>query len=197
MASFAEEDCLRDVIDAVLYSSDSLGMNEQELPNLLGFLTNGSITLLSDPYPRIATTLDQMRTLFRTIRSTQASDAKHRLTRLHVHTLAYQAIMTTKGSSWKNSMSAAAKASLVANRHTCGSSQIHIDKARILMDDSFTTSREEGGQRLPFKAERPVTCWEEEGEVEICIAPVLVCTDVVQTGGGGDNVSSAGLVFQI
>lgn len=42
----------------------------------------------------------------------------------------------------------------------------------------------------------PVSCW-FEGNIEVCVAPVLVCTDVIQTGGGGDNISSAGLVLQI
>lgn len=32
--------------------------------------------------------------------------------------------------------------------------------------------------------------------IEICVAPVLVCTKVKQTGGAGDNVSAAGLIFQ-
>ena len=196
MASFAEEECLRDVIDHVVYHSDSLGMNEQELPNLHSLLTNGSITLISDPYPRIATTLDHMRAIYKLLSTTATTGGQRPLTRLHVHTLAYQAIMTTKGSSWKNTMSAAAKASLTANRHTCGSVDISTDKAKILMDDSFTTTRDEGGKRVPFQSDRPVSCWEEE-DFEICVAPVLVCTEVVQTAGGGDNISSAGLVLQI
>lgn len=196
MASFAEEACLKDVINNVVYYSDSLGMNEQELPNLHGILTNGSVTLISDPYPRIATTLDHMRTVYKLLQDTDTKDGKRKISRLHIHTLAFQAIMTTKKSSWKNSMSAAAKASLVANRHTCGSNFIHLEKTKMLMDESFTTSREGEAQKIEFQPERPVACWEEM-EVEICVAPVLVCTEVVQTGGGGDNVSSAGLVLQI
>jgi ADP-dependent glucokinase len=204
MASFAEEDCLNDVISNIVRFSDSLGMNEQELPNLHSLLTNGSVTLVSDPYPRIATTLDHMRAVYGLLQGVDADAGERPLTRLHVHTLAYQAIMTTKGSSWKHSMSAAAKSSLVANRHTCGSAEIDAAKARLLMDDSFSTSREAGGdegrRRIPLDPRRPVACWGERvagTDVEICIAPVLVCTDVVQTGGGGDNISSAGLVLQI
>ena len=53
------------------------------------------------------------------------------LTRLHVHTLAYQAIMVKKGSSWKNTRIAAAKASLTANRHVCASKWIDLDKVRL------------------------------------------------------------------
>ena len=46
------------------------------------------------------------------------------ISRLHIHTLAYQAIFTTRGSKWKNTMPAAAKASLTANRHVCGSKDV-------------------------------------------------------------------------
>ncbi|KAI0215573.1 putative ADP-dependent glucokinase [Lamellibrachia satsuma] len=194
MASFAEQECLEDVVDTVVHHVDSLGMNEQELPNLHGVLTNGSITLISDTYPRIATTLDHMRAVYRIL--SKPTDGHHGLTRLHVHTLAYQAIMTAKSSSWKHSMSAAAKAALTANRYTCGSDYIETEKARILMDQSFSTSHIQGSKRIHFEPDNPVSCWDEPG-VEICIAPVLVCTKVVQTGGGGDNVSSAGLVLQI
>lgn len=49
---------------------------------------------------------------------------KRRLTRLHLHTLAYQAIMVRKGSPWINSMAAATKAALTANRHVCGNSKV-------------------------------------------------------------------------
>ena len=195
MASFAEEECMHDVINNIVYYSDSLGMNEQELPNLYSLLHNGTVTLISDPYPRIATVLDQMRAVYKTLRETPETGGRRKLTRLHVHTLAYQAIMTTKGSAWKNTMSAAAKASLTANRHVCGSKFIHTETARLLMDESFSTSRKKG-TRILFNKERPISCWEEDN-YEICIAPVLVCTNVVQTAGGGDNISSAGLVLQI
>ena len=46
------------------------------------------------------------------------------LTRLHLHTLAYQAILVTENSPWKNTRFAAAKASLTANRHVCASQKV-------------------------------------------------------------------------
>jgi len=52
--------------------------------------------------------------------------------------------------------------------------------------------------------DKPVSCWDEILKVEqetisiqVCVAPVLVCTQASQTAGGGDNISSAGLVLQI
>ena len=104
--------------------------------------------------------------------------------------------MTLKDSAWKDSRGAAAKASLTANRHICGEANIDTSKAKILMDDSFSLSRDAGSDRIAFDPDQPVSCWDEE-DVEICIAPVLVCLQVKQTAGGGDNISSAGLLFNM
>lgn len=57
--------------------------------------------------------------------SSYRPDGPRPLTRLHVHTLAYQAIMVEKGSAWKNTRISAAKASLTANRHVCASSTVN------------------------------------------------------------------------
>ncbi|XP_041791405.1 ADP-dependent glucokinase [Chelmon rostratus] len=205
MASFVEESIMEDLLHYVVPHADSLGMNEQELPNLLSLLKGSNITVLSDPNPRVATVLDQMREVYR-ILNQRYKDASAEsgtesvvvkpLTRLHVHTLAFQAMIVTHGSQWKNTMSATAKASLTANRHVCGSNDIDPSKARLIMDDSFSISRQEGSQRIPLQETRPVSCWDEE-DYEICVAPVLVCTEVYQTAGGGDNISAAGLVLQI
>lgn len=192
MASFVEESIMEDLLHYVIPHADSLGMNEQELPNLLSLLKGSNITVLSDPNPRVATVLDQMREVYRLLNQREAKA----LTRLHVHTLAFQAMIVTRGSKWKNTMSATAKASLTANRHVCGSNDIDPSKARLIMDDSFSVSRREGSQRIPLQESRPVSCWHED-DYEICVAPVLVCTEVYQTAGGGDNISAAGLVLQI
>ncbi|KAL0169793.1 hypothetical protein M9458_034389, partial [Cirrhinus mrigala] len=190
MASFVDE-------KFVLPHADSLGMNEQELPNLLSLFRGSNLTVLSDPNPRVATVLDQMRELYRLVNQRhQEAGTGRPLTRLHVHTLAFQAIIVKRGSKWKNTMSATAKASLTANRHVCGSPDIDLSKARLIMDESFSISRQEGSQRIPLQESRPVSCWDEDG-YEICVAPVLVCTEVYQTAGGGDNISAAGLVLQI
>ncbi|PIK34897.1 putative ADP-dependent glucokinase-like [Apostichopus japonicus] len=195
-ASFAEEQMLRDLLQYIIPYSNSIGMNEQELPNLYSLLNYGNVSLLADPYPRTATILDQMRFVFNSLRNGPNAEGEKRLSRLHVHTLAFQAIMTAKDSGWKNTMSATAKAALTANRYVCGTSKVDVTKSRIIMDESFSISEEAGSERMPFRNDRPVSCW-DEGEVAICVAPVLVCTDINMTAGGGDNVSSAGLVLQI
>uniref|UniRef100_A0A1A8I679 ADP-dependent glucokinase 2 n=1 Tax=Nothobranchius kuhntae TaxID=321403 RepID=A0A1A8I679_NOTKU len=207
MASFVDESIVGDLLHHVIPHADSLGMNEQELPNLLSLLKGSNITVLSDPNPRVATVLDQMREVYRILNQRHkdtGSDSNldsvkskgKPLTRLHVHTLAFQAMIVTHGSQWKNTMSAIAKASLTANRHVCGSNDIDLSKARLIMDDSFSVSHRAGSQRIPLQETRPVSCWDED-DYQICVAPVLVCTEVYQTAGGGDNISAAGLVLQI
>ncbi|XP_053201579.1 ADP-dependent glucokinase-like [Panonychus citri] len=199
MASYSDETILRDIIQLILPHVDSLGMNEQELPNLYQMLTFGNLTLVSDPYPRVATVLDQMRDIYEAM----FSFTNGRISRIHVHTLAFQAILVHANSDWKNSAAAAAKAALTSHRHTCGSDEIDSAKARLIMDESFSTTRssKQNIQRIVFNSNVPVACWSEtldnKQKIQFCVAPVLVCTNVLQTGGGGDNVSAAGLVLQI
>lgn len=202
MASYTDPTLLHDLVEHVLPYADSLGMNEQELPNLVSILKYGNVSYVSDSYPRVATVLDAMRDVYELLQNEavrhRGDDQKGRrsLSRLHIHTLAFQAILVSKDSPWKNSLAAAAKAALTAHRYTCGSHKIDTAHARVIMDDSFTTSRGTNAKRIPFNSQKPVACWSEE-RFEICVAPVLVCTRVLHTGGGGDNVSAAGLVLQV
>lgn len=204
MASYTDPTLLHELVEHVLPYSDSLGMNEQELPNLLSILKYGNVSYVADSYPRVATVLDAMRDIYELLKVDAPQkggksgdiDGRRPLTRLHIHTLAFQAILVANDSPWKNSLAAAAKAALTAHRYTCGSHDIDTAHARVIMDDSFTTSRGTGARRIPFNSDRPVACWQERN-FEICVAPVLVCTKVQHTGGGGDNVSAAGLVLQV
>jgi len=195
MASFVDESLLAELTEHIIPQADSLGMNEQELPNLHSLLTKGEVTTMADSNPRIAEVLDQMREVYSILSVPKGSNRP--VTRIHLHTLAYQAILTAKGSPWKNNGAAAVKASLTAHRHVCADKDVKPENSFLIMDDSFSTSKE-GGRRVPFINSRPLTCWEEEElGINICIAPVLVCAQAVQTAGGGDNISAAGLVVQI
>ena len=192
MASFVDESLLSELTEHVIPYADSLGMNEQELPNLHSMLKHGNVSYVADSNPRIATVLDDMRAVFKLLKGKKG----RKLTRLHVHTLAYQAIMSVKGSAWKNVRIAAAKASLTANRHVCANPEVDLKKAFIIMDDSFSVSAVKGAERIPFDSSKPIACWSED-EVEVCVAPNLVCSEAKQTAGGGDNISAAGLYPQI
>lgn len=196
MASFVDSSLMAELAEHVIPHADSLGMNEQELPNLHSLLSRGEVSVVSDSNPRIAEVLDQMREVFELLSGDTGSNRP--VTRIHLHTLAYQAILTRKGSAWRNTGAAAVKASLTAHRHVCADPEVRPEKSFLIMDDSFSTSLKAGGRRVPFVNSRPLSCWEEEElGIELCVAPVLVCSEAVQTAGGGDNISAAGLVVQI
>lgn len=207
LASFTEEALLDTIKELVLPHVHSMGMNEQELPTILNYLNKGGVQIKSEAYPRVATTLDQMRQLYQLLQK----PTKGKLSRIHAHTLAFQAIMIKVNSNWKNTLTSSVKAALTAHRYTCGSHEIDMAKARLIMDESYTTSKQGSRRRIPFNPKHPVVCWQEDilvedslnsqissksETIEICVAPVLVCTKVKQTAGAGDNVSAAGLIFQ-
>ena len=196
MAPFHQETFFDELLQYVVPYSSSMGMNEQELPNLWSKLLYGNITVVSSQKPRVAKVLDLMRDVYKTSKKDYGKRRKRPLTRLHVHTLAFQAILTRKGSNWKHTKAAAAKASLTATRHVCGSEEIDPDKSKLFMDESFSKSIVPGSPKVEFNANLPVSCWDED-DYEICVAPVLVCTQVLQTGGGGDHITAGGLVLQI
>lgn len=195
MGVFHEHALFVDLLKYVFPYSDSIGMNEQDLPNLLSMLKYDNITKVATQKPRVAVILDQMRQVYKLLRSKPDHNKKRRVTRLHLHTLAFQVMMTTRESPWTNTLVATAKASLTATRHVCGSNFIHTNKSRVIMDDSFSISSLPGSDRVPFNAERPVSCWNED-DYQFCVTPVLVCTEIVHTAGGGDNISAGGLSVQ-
>lgn len=216
MASFVEIELMNDLLVNVIPFSDSLGMNEQEVDNLVHVLETGKISLSADSNPRVATTLDQMRKILRDHNrkyfAKRASDGNLRmLTRIHIHTLAFQLLLNVKDSKWRNIKNAAAKSSLTAHRHVCQTSYVNPENSQLILDDSFATSTESHetvGDRRPLrvniKQEDPAPCWNETIAidsrtiaVEICVSPVLVCKEARKTVGAGDNISAAGLILQI
>lgn len=198
MASFTEEALIKNLQEYIIPYVDSIGMNEQELANLYSVYKYGNISFVSDSRPRVAVVLDHMRSIFKILRSwSRLTVGTRRLNRIHVHTLAFQAILTTKDSPWKQNDVAAAKASLTAFRHVCDSSQVEADRATVLMDDSFSLSIAGSEGRVWLKPEEtPVPCW-DEGDTNICVAPGLVCKHATKTAGGGDNISAAALAVQL
>jgi len=119
-------------------------------------------------------------------------------------------VMLTEADSklWPNTRAAIAKASLTAYRYTCGSTDVDVDRAKLLLRHSEFISMEPGTvaseHRVHFTGRNPIVCWRESAndtsrdvDIEICVSPVLVCKRVVQTVGGGDNISAAALVLHI
>lgn len=194
MASFVNADLLTKLLDKILPHCDSLGMNEQELPNLLSVLKTGKIVYISDSQIKVSKTLDTSRQLLSLINLREHNRV---LSRLHIHTLAYQAVFTLSDSNnWKSGIAAAVKSSLTATRYVCGDQSIDSRKSRMILDESFSSSSIPGSQRIPIIDNTPVSCW-NDGPYEICLAPVLVCTQIKQTAGGGDNLTGVGLLYHL
>lgn len=149
-ASYVELQLLLQLRKFVLPYVDSLGMNEQELSNLRQVMKYGRTTLATDWNPRIAHTLDQMRQVFvgllEDYNEHWLTDSERRIvSRLHVHTLAYQAILTVTNSKWKNTRAAAAKAALTAHRYVCKSqfvSNVEVKaKVNLKLKDCYNFPR--------------------------------------------------------
>ena len=64
MASFVDETLLQDLTSLVIPHADSLGMNEQELPNLRSMLMFGNVSIVSNSNPRTAETLGMFFIIF-------------------------------------------------------------------------------------------------------------------------------------
>lgn len=212
LASYVEKEYLREVLRAIVPYTDSLGMNEQELQNMEQIFTRDEISLVADFNPAVARTWQQTRTIYKHLLRDFGGESAKSLSRIHVHTLGYQLVLTVEGSVWKDSRRAAAKAALVAHRYVCGTKDfVNPESADLLLDGSFAV-QDERGQTIKLKVTEkdPVQCWAEsitieEGtkkrrrtvKVEVCVAPVLVCRVAKWTTGAGDNISAAALIVQI
>lgn len=208
LASFVEVAYLKDIFRRIVPHTNSLGMNEQELHDLEQIFSRNEISSeVADFNPSVEKTWQKTRTIFKHINReySNAERSSRQMSRIHVHTLAYQLIMTVRGSEWKNSKSAAAKAALTAHRYVCGTDFVNPEGAKLLLDGEFTVSNE-AGQKTTLKVteNEPVQCWTESVTVDkdvilvdVCVAPVLVCSVAKWTTGAGDNISAAGLILQI
>lgn len=109
---------------------------------------------------------------------------------------------------WPNTREAIAKAALTSYRHTCGSRTVDVNRAKLLLEENELITNKVGTSaselRAHFTGRYPVVCWQEgpsdpdtDVGLHVCVAPVIVCKHVIQTVGGGDNISAAGLVLQL
>lgn len=216
MASFVEIELLNDLVKYVLPYSDSIGCNEQEINNLMNVLEHGRITIVANSNPRVATTLDEVRKVFKILNQNyfdnKDKDPNLRmLSRIHIHTLAFQLILNIKDGKWKRIKNAAAKASLMAHSHVCQTYYVNPENAMLILDNSFATSAEPTEtedirpKRIEMSKTRPgASCWVETIyvssnpiEVQFCLSRNLVCKEAKKTVGAGDNISAVGIAVQI
>ena len=198
MASFSNKNLLQLIKQHVIPYVDSLGMNEQELSNLVSVLERDEVILLTDQSPKLEDLLASVRQLYRLTghkSDAQLGAGEREVTRIHVHSITFQLVLVRLGSAWKKPRVAAAKASLVATRHTCNQTDINLNYVKLDIPVSYSP-RDTADTAVEMDVENPVQCWIEEG-TKICVAPLLVCTKIMHTSGGGDNISGAGLVPQL
>ncbi|KAM3186710.1 hypothetical protein ACTXT7_003788 [Hymenolepis weldensis] len=101
MASFVETAFVSNLTRTILPYVDSIGLNEQELPNLLSLLMEGRVaSQASVSTPRAAVMLDGMREIWNAMTDSsqlpKVGIGLRRLSRLHLHTLGYQIIMVRR-----------------------------------------------------------------------------------------------------
>lgn len=216
MASYVELELINDITKYILPYTDSIGCNEQEINNLMNVLKSGRVSIVADSNPRVASTLDEMRTVFKILNKNyfenRDKDPNLRmLSRIHIHTLAFQLILNVKDSKWKRIKNAVAKSSLMAHSHVCQTYYVNPESAMLIFDGSFATSADSNEtedirpKRIEANKSRPgASCWKETiyagsnaVDVKICIAPVLVCKEAKKTVGAGDNISAVGVATQI
>ncbi|KAF4694221.1 hypothetical protein FOZ60_008703 [Perkinsus olseni] len=183
LASFANSEFMKELYDTgMLTRVDSLGMNEQELTTFTDWLSS----------------LHVLR-----------RNTTRKVTRIHVHTLAFQAVMIKTGA-WNRTAEAMSKASLTAFRHVCGfatNEDIDLNKGKVLLFDTFVDSEdEELAQRrdvVKTRFHNGVVCWDDTRDsdssekVTMCLSPNIICTDPVATIAAGDNISGAAVAVQI
>mmetsp|Transcript_6248 Transcript_6248/g.13681 ORF Transcript_6248/g.13681 Transcript_6248/m.13681 type:complete len:199 (-) Transcript_6248:29-625(-) len=193
MASLVDFRFIKDVVDLIFPHVTSLGMNEQELALLHDTIKHDTLTRSAAHSPRVRDTLDTTKALLAMLRSGPAPQ----LTRIHVHTLAYQLGAVMYDSSWKDTGKAMVKASLIAARYVCGSENVNMDAVKVLLDSSFSRS---DGERIGFGRDDSFRCWREDiagTRFQFCLAPNLVCSKPRYTVGAGDNISSGGFFVQV
>ncbi|VUZ50786.1 unnamed protein product [Hymenolepis diminuta] len=101
MASFVETSFVSNLTQTILPYVDSIGLNEQELPNLRSLLIEGRVaSQASVSTPRAAVMLDGMREIWSAMTDSsqlpKVGIGLRRLSRIHLHTLGYQIIMVRR-----------------------------------------------------------------------------------------------------
>lgn len=204
MGSYSESTLLDQMLDFIIPYTDSIGMNEQELDTLRNFLENGIISSVSDNNPLVTTTLDHLRAVFVKLYDRHHGKSTVKVTRLHLHTLSYHTIMTVTSFGWHNTQQSAAKASIRAFKHVCGTEILNPGSISISLEKEFISSHKLPNRKIKMKDNESVSCWKEilktgyePVEVEFCVVPNLICRNAIQTKGTGGSVTAAGLILQI
>ncbi|XP_013882441.1 ADP-dependent glucokinase isoform X2 [Austrofundulus limnaeus] len=193
LASMTDRDYMNSILQEVMPSVSSIGLNEQELL----FLSQAG----SGPHaglhtwkgiPDVGRVSDILLWILEHHgRSDPSSESD--LTRIHFHTLAYHVLATVDGY-WTNQVAAVAAGARVASSQACGLHAVAVDKVELKAPQEFFSSHSEPRQQLTLNPAEPVSVW-HRGNITFHMTPVLVCKHPLRTVGLGDAISAEGLVY--
>ena len=223
LASMADTKFLKQMAEELLSTSDSFGLNEEELAMLYEVLGGRYATLVDGkvvskeplkvftrdeltgkiPEPRAVASALAYVMDYIDLHTTQ-SFGNRRLTRGHFHSLGYHIIVSrlnSKKQSWSPMLaSAVAQGSITATLKACGFPNDGVYNNRVKQNDiefiaplSFTIA---DGSNINLSLDNPVAMW-AEGQYRFFFAPVLICHIPKVTVGLGDAISSNGLAYSL
>ncbi|RUS71928.1 hypothetical protein EGW08_020303 [Elysia chlorotica] len=194
LASMANADFVKQIVEKVLPNIDSLGLNEQELV-FASKSCGGPHADLFDRenhgQPDIHKISDILLWVMKRFGRSAGSKPESRLSRIHFHSLTYH-IMAVSGETWSNSASAVAAGAQIAGLQACDTAELRAD----LLDLKFpaTFSLFSGDAERKLDPQKSVISWEKDN-VRFVLSPVLVCKKPMKTVGLGDAISATGLMF--
>ncbi|XP_059174088.1 ADP-dependent glucokinase-like [Physella acuta] len=193
LASMANRDFVRLIIDQALPNLDSLGLNEQEIvfsSKALDGPHHDHFDEEHDKQPDIYKISDIMLFILQKYGRSGANPGS-RLTRIHFHSLTYH-IVAVDSAAWSNVDVAAAAGTQVAGLQACNIPKLSEELVRLQIPLKFKLYT--GDVEREFDPLNPVISWETSG-YHFVFSPVLVCKHPVKTVGLGDAISATGLMF--
>ncbi|XP_013385713.1 ADP-dependent glucokinase isoform X2 [Lingula anatina] len=194
LASMAEERFLKQILDELVPSVSSLGLNEQEI-SFASKVGDGPHKEYFDEHesgkqPEIHKISDMVLWILQTYGYSK-SRPESKLTRVHFHSLTYH-IVGVVPNAWGNTASAVAAGTRAAGQQACDTEDLDSVNAdlRIPLEFKLTSSSDEKS----FDPSEPSSVWKREG-YKFAFSPVLVCKNPLKTVGLGDAISATGLLY--
>eukprot|EP00743_Colponemidia_sp_Colp-15_P002790 GILK01003019.1.p1 GENE.GILK01003019.1~~GILK01003019.1.p1 ORF type:complete len:483 (+),score=90.59 GILK01003019.1:40-1449(+) len=184
LASMTDKQFVKELLDKTLSTTDSLGLNEQELLTVFQVLDGKSLQAgqLTGRVPDQNAVVQVLKTIFRVYGKAQNKHGRRGLTRIHFHSLAFHIVAHRKGM-WDNSKSSVAAGSYIATAQACDVEN-SVEKLQAADIDLL----------LPWNTTSTVKVWIED-DLEFSLAPVVVCKVPLKTVGLGDAISATGLLY--
>ena len=171
-------------------SSDSMGLNEQELKTFVTYLASGGVKTGWSSKPSVSDVVAETVDLLRL-----AKEKNYDVSRVHAHS-PFAHVLCSNNRYWDDPEVAVARGALLAGQLACNSTD--LDPKEVSLSDQEVVLVKFSGEKMQAKLQesRAVQCWEPEQHYECCVALVPFCLQPRQTRALGDNISGAGLALQ-